>query len=146
MLTGTERAALRLALGVLRGTDDGSYGTRTAKMLLWVGGSDLWDALDPFFDRDGHIVGVLPRILRARLALFIRALLRAERGGGPWTCPLHRGSCVVVEPREDFVGHEWWCSRCRKWSPVTSGHEPVRVASIARPLWTQARRHEGGER
>ena len=138
-MTGTERASLRAALGILRRDADVSvtYALHGAGLALRLGGvgwlssmvAGLLDAWQP------------PRILRARLALYLRALLRAERGDmSRWTCPRHPGATVATDI--DTTGpdglwrSEWWCSTERRWRLVEAGNEPVRRASIARPLWT----------
>lgn len=97
-LTGTQRAAMRLALGlarrdVLDGPGWSPWASDLAAMLevLARGGIDVpaWD-------------GVGKRRWRARLALYLRARLRAERGDyGPteW----HGRSCFCDGERDGWM-------------------------------------------
>ena len=127
-MTGTERAAMRLALGVLRratasNADDALDAVHT---ILALADSDL--TLPSF----RHVTG---RILRARLALYLRAVLRADEAArwdaawGQWpvpqTWPAMR--CTVCGERR-FSADEV-AGTCRgqaaAWAPP-------------RPLWTTA--------
>lgn len=84
-LTRTERAACELALGVLRRDVAGwpdrvpSHGDLKRYVETLALGGVYLEAEPPHYDGT-------PRLLfRARLALYLRALLRADRGDcGPW--------------------------------------------------------------
>lgn len=88
-MTGTERASLRLALGVLRDRrrDDESAlaCARAALRAAFLGA--ISRPLDEAWTGSPWCAPVPCRVLIARLALYLRAVLRAERGDcGPWRC------------------------------------------------------------
>jgi hypothetical protein len=80
--------------------------------------------------RRGNGFTARPRIVRARLALALRVLLRADAGD------FGALECDCGEPRETltYVGHSMaWCNECRTWTDLVA---PVR------PLWESAPPHE----
>lgn len=155
-VTGTERAALRLALGVLRSGHHGQAFDR-ARNALAVSGATAGLALQV---RDAFISEPFPevRILRARLALYIRAVLRAEAG---WEQMEHSGRCEDWSKTGAWrcyqrVACDWpvVCSGCGEPLGFFSGYEageaiakpcPVtQEAAVARyphPLWLDAPEH-----
>lgn len=125
-MTGTERAALRLALGTLRWSVRYCARGRPESMEVaaWIALRDV-RALPhggriPSFD-PGRTHRPESRLLRARLALYLRAVLRAEAG-------------------EEWRGYVSWSPRWReefrteRW-PTSDCYERVRLAV---PLWSQA--------
>lgn len=166
MLTKDERRMLGAALGVLRanvldqpGRRGGKagpalyeallrfdvaedYGRRIEARAAWA--IILADALRlaawPYPCRRPKYQRRAERILRARLALAIRAVLRADRGEdrhrvGP--CSACDGSGIGDHARDPSTG-EWTASRCCE---VCDGHGHLfRIA----PLWTTAPGHEAG--
>lgn len=90
----------------------------------------------------GHIIGST-RVLRARLALVLRAVLRMEAG---------EGSCVW--PREAAFGPLWTCDCASRGAVGPKGIPacepcswcgalPPAGAACIRPLWEDAPPHEG---
>lgn len=139
-MTGTTRAALRLALGVLRA----SAGTDAAWLFFACdvldrgpGGAGLGAAALAACRsrRETDSAPLAWRLARARLALYLRAVLRAERGDfGTRCCGVCRG------PLRRDVGCEaplWGLGWCARHKVQHSDPAPNR-ASIAVPLWSQA--------
>lgn len=144
-MTGTERAALRLALGVLRrtrGIAGAPWAVNEATGVLWTGAGVL--ALGRLASRSLTLcytgardsrTTTSDRLVRARLALYLRAVLRAEAGDcGPVRCERCAGIGDGTHGRGDLCG---WCwQQCRE--PIGRyGWRRIR------PLWERARAHEG---
>lgn len=123
-MTGTERAAMRLALGLLR---DGTFGDIVTD-ILWHGGHHaLVDAFDAAGDDDDEVPR---RILRARLALYLRAVLRADAGDmGLWWHARRLG-------RSDSAVEAWTTEMAM--AQLVRG--PRWANRLARPLWYDAPR------
>ncbi len=147
-MTGTERAALRLALGVLRGGGGGSrWAVRGARSIIGGhhfgadgAGSETYAGQPALADAIGAAIKTVPyRILRARLALYLRAVLRAERGerGLFWWASTDSRE---FDRKGRFTG-PYVTRRIR----VRDRHEPgaFRDYSPARPLWLDAPEHRG---
>lgn len=143
-LTGTQRAAARLALGVLRQIVIRAGDRRRRRRVAW-GSERYHDGLlassaamlhDVLWCSTGRIVyvGSPPtRIEAARLALYLRALLRADAVslGREWPVPSGR-RCRNVMHRHDEHGR---CAMaaCRCWD----------VTRRITPLWELAPAHGG---
>lgn len=162
-LTGTSRAALRLALGVLRGAPGwGEWAALNVRPILVTHWQPLHDAVA----RAYHLHGTPPRLLRARLALYIRAVLRADAGDeGRWWVSYEAGEDGRV--LRFFTGYVSGSMRDETWTTLrrhgsfaeAAEHDTHRyrhgfvgtglvervthVARLARPLWTQAPPHGG---
>lgn len=154
----TERAALRLALGVLRqvrpyrhegwrrgdAVDDAL--TDAADVLA---AADLWGIAPEFDVRDeerpnkhGYPSGwpaYSPRILRCRLALYLRAVLRAEAADEwerTWNgAPPPRWVPVCDACREPLP---WWTVGERVGAPTTRPQCKGARVRWPRPLWLDA--------
>lgn len=141
-LTRRERAAMELALAVLRHsalittrtTDGGAEqlsqcAIREAGIALAVGFSGL---TRPIVDTEAE----WGRLVRARLALYLRARLRAEGreevGFGRWAC---------VDCGSDDLRHPWIEDgpRCR-----SCGGNVIDYTCRVTPLWELAPSHGGG--
>lgn len=89
-------------------------------------GLDFLERLYQIIDAHEPVDLTNPRLLRARLALYLRALLRAAAGDcGPWRCR----TCGRFLPRHHFEGaarHRCLADGGRYWRPV-------------HPLWGDAR-------
>jgi hypothetical protein len=137
-MTGTERAALRLVLGTLRVSlyTHTKYTGRARRAVVNALGvlpdslADLWAAVDDLLGMPFQADLVCSRILRARLALYIRAVLRAERGE-VW------GGFVLRHWRPEWP-EEVYAAAYPMHPPGDNNYEFVR---IARPLWLDARPH-----
>lgn len=102
-MTGTERAALRAMLGALR-RDGGAWPGVLARRIS--------GAINTYAIRDvAHAIDaaqwqcVPPRLLRARAALYLRAVLRAEAGdcGRWWVAEVVDERGEVVRRRTGYV-------------------------------------------
>jgi len=136
-VTGTQVAALRLALGVLRwritAGHDNKYIAKHDFSEAWrvAAGPGRSSAFGWFDPREWWSDDEIPwRILRARLALTIRALLRAERGDF--------GAVQCNECGDRFASDAWAFCQCRDWLRREWGD-----GVPFRPLWTLARAHGG---
>lgn len=149
-LTRRERAAMELALAALRHsalittrtTDGGAEqlsqcAIREAGIALAVGFSGL---ARPIVDTEAE----WGRVIRARLALYLRARLRAEGRGeigfGRWVCAGCGSEDLrsIYEQAPRFVGDEWRPA-CR-----TCGGEQTDYTCRVTPLWELAPSHGGG--
>ncbi len=136
-MTGTERAAMRLALGLLR---DGTFGDIVTEVLWHGGWRDLVDAYDAASDSD-----ITPRILRARLALYLRTALRAAavKDRYPYGDSLRPTAVVTAciqgtSPRDMRpVGDGWWLHEAITPNMRSREYEWRRWPV---PLWSQAPR------
>ena len=142
-MTRAEVAGLTLALHVLRRSALVSY--RESGDARGFVDEDVWsDAIEVLVACHGmtaytiahHVAAVrrheaAPRIVRARLALYLRAVLRAERGErGRWWLV----SWPDVPEREQSAGQTW---------VEVPPHWPALWATCrqARPLWLDAKEH-----
>jgi hypothetical protein len=158
-MTRTERAACELALCVLRARvlddDEAHAALDDALTVLWIGwhGWETWSrhhhiaaAVASLTDLSADLfehVERAPRLLRARLALYLRALLRADRGDcGPWRCPV----CALpwtpeYGPSPHPRSTHFHCGLGATPHPSGTCHDGERVARYGRritPLWQQA--------
>lgn len=123
-MTELDRAALRHAYLLLRSGNPG------ASRVLDTGGAVSWrlhvEVLRATYGDDEEHVE--PRMLRARLALAIRAILRADRGD----CGRARCSGCRCVTRNNAAIVRGWCSCCEE-------RAEWRRDRIT-PLWERARR------
>jgi hypothetical protein len=116
-----------LALECLRAEEPDGMRVDAARAVLWRGDRDARD-LERATMRiwhGGH------RLLRARLALALRVLLRADAGDfGALECD----GCDARESLTYLSSRAAWCNECRMWTEAIA---PVR------PLWGAARPHGG---
>jgi hypothetical protein len=141
-VTRRDRAAMVYAAELLRG-DCTDSAVRVLESEHIFGGALSEAASWVIEPRRASVYERRKRLLRARLALLLRALLRADAGDyGRLRC--HCGNPVVTETSDKIGGgvHEcFWCPRCREWR--ICGEWPRRTC---RPLWERAPSHERGER
>lgn len=159
----TDTAALRTALGVMRARwlrlrERGAPKEEAADTSLSGALSILSTAAHPLGDllmRDfvgthkfippgAHLAS---RILRARLALYIRALLRAERGAMSWPARVEVDQWMAFYGPNATGRAAEYARSLRLVLPHTdeafaAGLHEVRVV-LAAPLWTLARAHGG---
>lgn len=136
-LTRRERAALSLALEVLRrGVADHGSGYRWIRGAAAFHVGSAYNALIYGRDDDGEDPVPHPgehvdsRLLRARLALYLRARLRADRGdcGRAW-CPV----CGRRVPLHHVSA---------RYCLTVHGGRRTRLSRRITPLWQQAPAHE----
>ena len=130
-MTGTERASARLALGVLRlailthpRTDYAYHSIVDAAASRDAAGSG--DAVYA-----AHTVRPVSRqrYVRARWALYLRAVLRAESG------PIRSNGQHAWEDAGN--GADSWCPTCDRLHGLFCATPPC-THRLARPLWTSA--------
>lgn len=137
-MTGTERSALRLALGMLRSRREWRW--HEIANVLEAGGAEgyvpgmrRWSTESPSL--------LVDRQLTCRVALYIRAVLRADALGWDW---IDLGGFVFAD--EEMSGADLGECRCNEglgpsWR-LGRTWENARAAvpyRIARPLWLDAR-------
>ena len=135
-LSRRDRAAYVIAYECLRSGDLGEAGDAlSCGVRSWNGNG--------FTERLMLACGTVPtdRLLHARLALYLRALLRADAGDcGKWHCPKCGSRWLVREDYDEEDGRRmWWCGKERLWR-FYDDCDSVPVRSY-RPLWERARRH-----
>lgn len=128
MLTRRDRCAMALALECVRG-DNGVAAFMRARRALALGGfgstsAQVYDAFS-----DAIALGAW-RLLRARLALLLRAMLRADAGDF--------GPCVCRDCGHAYRPGPW--ERCEagteRWHGCRGVHRRIT------PAWERAPRHE----
>lgn len=144
-MTGTERAGARLALGILRAHPREGYSATscveaavTALRLAGLGrvSAPASDALCVALFNTGDRWSLATRLVAARLALYLRTVLRAEaddRYAADWSWP---------------ADHKHWtgvCDKCREPVPryykgerIESGRCAGALVRHPRPLWLDA--------
>lgn len=166
-MNGTERAALRYALGVLRDSCGKSWSDdwplRDVAVALYSVPSTGLGALCRALDVATYHNNIPFRLLRARMALYLRALLRQERGRW-WVCEVidesgkvmngYTGYAYIsvqnvrIQRRElsrRFETYEEACADARyliALQLVDDDNEGRPVVRLAQPLWLSAPPHE----